>query len=416
MLAVCRSCEGALRHAEASHLRHVPVVPDTVGSMDMGIVVGVVVGLLAGVALGWVIAGARATGARAALEARLAAAEATAASLRERDVEHRGGEQQQARVLQALTPLQEHLRMLQQRLSQMERQREQQYGTLSEQLAQTQDSEQKLRGLTASLEGALRNASVRGSWGEAQLRNVVESAGLVEHVDFDVQRTVTTDDGRLRPDMVVHLPGGKSLPVDAKTPLDAYIQASQIPLGATGAEGERRRRLLARHVRALRDHVDALASKHYWTALPTSPDFVVAFLPSESLLSAALQADPTVLQYAFDKRVALASPVTLWSVLKTVAYAWQQDALTEQAKELFDLSRELYERLGTLAGHAERLRGAIQSTVEGYNRFAASLESRVLVTARRLQRLDEGVVLSAPASVDTAPRALTAPELTGRDS
>jgi DNA recombination protein RmuC len=213
-----------------------------------------------------------------------------------------------------------------------------------------------------------------------------------------------------RPDLVVRLPEGKCIAVDAKVPLAAFIQANEIPAGATGAEAARRDALLQDHVKAVRAHIDALSAKGYWTDLD-SPEFVVAFLPSEALLSAALAADPALLDYSFSKRVALASPVNLWAVLKTVAYTWNQQRLTDDAHRLFKLSETLYSRFGTLADRAEALRTSLERTVRAYNEFAGTLENRVLVTARQLQGLDEGRILGEAKPVETTPRMLTAPEL-----
>ena len=190
----------------------------------------------------------------------------------------------------------------------------------------------------------------------------------------------------------------------------------EIPANAVGEEGRRRAELMSAHVKALRGHVDALAKRTYWEALDASPDFVIAFVPSESLLSAALEADPTLLDHAFQKRVALASPVTLWSVMRTVAYAWQQEVLTAQAKELFDLSRQLYSRISVMAGHAEAMRSSLEKSVGAWNRFAGSLETRVLVTARKLGALDESTVIPTPAPVESAPRLLSAPEMVAGES
>lgn len=320
-------------------------------------------------------------------------------------------EEQRGRVLEALAPVRDRLTAVQTAVTRMESERQSQYGALGEQLARVREADQQLRATTSALEAALRNTSVRGAWGEAQLRNIVESAGLVEHVDFDVQSSVSTEEGRKRPDMVLHLPGGKSLPIDAKVPFDSYIRAMEIPANADGEEGRRRAELMSAHVKALRSHVDALAKRTYWEALDASPDFVIAFVPSESLLSAALEADPSLLDHAFQKRVALASPVTLWSVMRTVAYAWQQEVLTDQAKELFDLSRELYSRISVMAGHAESMRSSLEKSVVAWNKFAGSLETRVLVTARKLGTLDESKVIPTPRTVEQAPRLLTAPEL-----
>jgi DNA recombination protein RmuC len=211
--------------------------------------------------------------------------------------------------------------------------------------------------------------------------------------------------------MVIHLPGGKNIAVDAKVPFSAYLEASQISVTATGEEGARRDALIKQHVKVLRGHIDTLSSKAYWAGLQASPELVIAFIPSESLVSSALEADPAIMDYAFNKRVALASPVTLWSVLKTVAFSWQQDVLTDQAKTLFDLSKELYGRLSTLSEHADKLRRSIDSTVGAYNQFANSLETRVLVTARKLNALDESKVIGTAETVEVAPKQLTAVEL-----
>jgi DNA recombination protein RmuC len=252
---------------------------------------------------------------------------------------------------------------------------------------------------------------MRGAWGETQLRRLVESAGLTNRVDFDLQVSTRTEDGTRRPDLVVRLPEGKSIAVDAKVPLAAFIEANEIPETAVGAEAARRDALLKDHVKAVRGHIDALSAKGYWTDFH-SPEFVVAFLPSESLLSAALAADPSLLDHAFSKRVALASPVNLWAVLKTVAYTWTQQELTEDAHRLFTLSRTLYDRLAVLATKAEKLRGALERTVTTYNEFAASLETRVLVTGRQINRMDESKILGEAMPVDAVPRPFTSPELT----
>ncbi|MGN6446220.1 DNA recombination protein RmuC [Amnibacterium sp.] len=329
--------------------------------------------------------------------------------------ERRRREQEEARVLQALAPVQETLRTVQSKVDTLEQQRAAQYGALEQQLLATRASSDQVRTTAESLAAALRHNSMRGAWGETQLRRLVESAGLTNRVDFDLQVTTRSEDGTRRPDLVVRLPEGKCIAVDAKVPLAAFIEANEIPETAVGAEGARRESLMKDHVKAVRAHIDALAAKGYWTDFH-SPEFVVAFLPSESLLSAALAADPSLLDHAFSKRVALASPVNLWAVLKTVAYTWTQQELTEDAHRLFTLSRTLYDRLSVLAQRAEKLRGAIERTVTTYNEFAASLETRVLVTGRQINRMDESKILGEALPVDTAPRPFTAPELTrGQD-
>jgi DNA recombination protein RmuC len=359
---------------------------------------------------------------RSALEAELAAMSAALDGVREqldaeraeraaRDVRERD----ERRVLEALAPVRDTLQTMQRTVAELEQQRSEQLGSLAEQLAASRQSDEQLRATTESLASALRSNSTRGVWGETQLRRVVEVAGLTQHVDFDLQHTITTDGGSFRPDMVVRLPGGAALAVDAKVPLEHFLTASSIPATATGEEAARRAALIDRHVRAVRGHVDALAKKAYWQGFTSSPDFVVAFVPSESLLSAALEADPSLLDYAFGKRVALASPVTLWSVLKTVASAWQQHAVTDEAQRLFELGSILYDRLGTLAGHADQLRRSLERTVESYNRFANSLETRVLVTARQFPGIDETKLVPEPVTITDSPRRLTAIELEGAE-
>jgi DNA recombination protein RmuC len=323
-------------------------------------------------------------------------------------------EEEDGKILQALAPVRDTLQSMQNKVSELEKQRSEQYGSLAEQLKLAQVSDEQLRATTESLASALRSNSTRGVWGETQLRRVVEAAGLTQYVDFTVQTTVHTDAGAGRPDMVIQLPGRKSIAVDSKVPLEHYIEASQIAVTATGEEGARRKQLIDRHVKAVRAHVDALAKKTYWEGLEASPEFVIAFIPSESLLSSALEADPTLLDYAFGKRVALASPVNLWAVLKTVAFTWQQQAVTDEAKKLFDLGNTLYQRVGTLSGHAESLRKALQRTVTSYNNFANSLESRVLVTARQFPGIDATKIalVQQPDVIHESPRRLTALELT----
>ena len=293
--------------------------------------------------------------------------------------------QEQSKVLSALAPVQKNLDALQTKVAQIEEGRKHEMGALGEQLKGLGEQQARLDRETSALSSALRNNKVRGAWGEAQLKNIVESAGLLEHVDFDTQVVVTDADGRtLRPDMIVHLPGGKTIPIDAKVPYADYQRACEIPDTASPEDIARRDDLLRSHAKALREHVRALGEKAYWNAFDVAPDFVVAFIPNEALL----QADPTLMDDAFSRKVALTSPVTLWAVLKSVAYAWQQQSLTDDAKQLFDLSRELYERFSTLGDYAIKLGTQITKTVSAYNKFASSLERRVLPTARKLQKIE----------------------------
>lgn len=329
---------------------------------------------------------------------------------RERDEEAERA-RAESRVLQALAPVRESLQEMQLKVTELETQRSRQHGELAQQLRSATESKERLRSTAESLAAALNNNSTRGVWGETQLRSVVEAAGLLERVNFDVQSSITSDSGAGRPDMVVYLPGGKSIAVDAKVPFSSYIEASAIPLTASEPELARRAQLMKAHVKAVRDHVAALGSKTYWDGLDASPEMVIAFIPSESLVSSALEADPTIMEFAFSKRVALSSPVTLWSVLKTVAFSWQQDVVSQEAKTLFDLSRELYGRLATMAGHIDKLGRSVKATVADYNRFVGSLERQVLPSARKLNVLDESKTIPALVALDDTARDLAAVEL-----
>ena len=326
------------------------------------------------------------------------------------DVQQRYAEDQ--KVLTLLEPLRDQLNRVDKTVIEMERKRGEQHTLISEQLRAVVTNDEALRKTTESLESALRGGSTRGRWGEVQLRRIAESAGLQNKLDFVEQKQVDGE-GLGKPDMTLHLPGDKYIAIDSKVPFSAYWDAQDIPLTATGEEASRRQRLLDDHVKAVRSHVDSLSKKSYWSSLQNSPEFVICFIPTESLLSAALEADPDVLEWAFNKRVALASPVSVWSVMKTVAFAWQQDALTQDAQTLFETGRELHNRLGSLANHLGTLGRSIQSTVSNYNKFLGTLERRVIPSTRKLSLLGdgEGMPDSFPGIEDSV-RELSAGELT----
>ncbi|MGM7671944.1 DNA recombination protein RmuC [Microbacterium sp. A93] len=396
--------------------------------MDAPLIVLLAIAALAlGVAVGWFARAARGAAELSRSSTDLARAEAELKAARDdrdrqydlyRDaVEHARTEQraeaqrvqQQNAVLTALAPVRESLQQMQNKVATLEQERHEQFGSLAEQLRRAQESDEALRATTESLAGALRSTSARGVWGETQLRRVVEAAGLMRHVDFDLQSTISSDRGQGRPDMVIRLAGGTSIAVDAKVPLDAYLEASA--LAGRDADEGLRRQYMQKHVKAVRAHVDALAKKAYWSGLDASPEFVICFLPSESLLAAAIDEDPTLLDYAFSKRVALASPVNLWAVLKTVAFTWTQHEVSTEARTLLNLGTQLLDRLGTLAGHADDLRRALERTVDSYNKFAGSLENRVLVTARQFPGIDASALETTPSTITTPARRFTAPEL-----
>ncbi|MGA7203833.1 MAG: DNA recombination protein RmuC [Specibacter sp.] len=312
-------------------------------------------------------------------------------------------------VLQALGPVSEKLSAVQRQVTLLERDRVEQYGQLAEQLRDAKDADAKLLATTASLASALRSNSARGKWGEVQLRRVVEAAGMLAHVDFEEQVHTATDDGAHRPDMVVRLPGGKELVLDAKVPLSSYLHAHDDGASESGESHQH----LARHAKAVKAHVDALSAKKYWTSAHNSPELVICFVPVESILSAALLADPGLLDYAMTKNVVLASPISLLAILKSVAFSWRQDVLTESAKELFDLSAQLYTRLGVMGEAVSNVGASLKTSVDRYNKLVGTLEARVLPTARKLNAFDPGT-LAAPPLVEVSPRSLTAPELEER--
>jgi DNA recombination protein RmuC len=313
---------------------------------------------------------------------------------------------------QASKPIRDTLDRMDVRLREIEAARSSAQATLAQQIDSVRLTSESLRTQTAALVTALRKPQVRGQWGELHLRRVVEIAGLVERCDFDTQTTVNTEDaGIQRPDLVVHLAGGKHVVVDAKVPLAAFLEAAE-----AGDDEQVRADRLRAHARQLRAHADQLGSKAYWQALAAvgmdTPEFVVLFVPGDSFLSHAVEYDPDLLEHTARHNVVIATPTTLITLLRTVAYAWTQDNLAANARQVFELGRDLYGRLGTLGGHVDRLGRSLNGAVGAYNKAVGSLESRVLVSARRLHELgitsDE---LTAPEQVDTAARALSAPEL-----
>ena len=383
---------------------------------------GLGLGLVVGAFVGYRYARRRATGSDPAILAKLAALEATETELRgqltkadEAAKNSQTQKDQENKVLVQLAPVKQQLEQMQSVVQRMERERVEQFSTISEQLKSAIETDENLRKQTQQLSQALSSNSLRGVWGEAQLRKLVELAGLIKHADFSEQATIATGDKSGRADMVINLPGGKALAIDSKVPFDKYQEASTISELAGGEELERRKKLLAEHVKAVKGHIDELAGRAYWEGLDTSPDFVICFVPSESLLSAALEQDPALMEYAFKKNVALASPVSLFSVLKTINYIWRQNADESQVRSMIKLGRELYERVGKVAALAADLGSKLTSTVKSYNGFVSSLETRMLVTARKLNDLDENELgidsIESPKLIEQGPNAITAKEL-----
>jgi len=306
-------------------------------------------------------------------------------------------------------PLRESLTKVDSKLQEVERGRATSQAQLSEQLRSLTQSQQVLHSETSRLSRALRSPNIRGQWGELQLRRVLETAGMVEGSHYEIKESAQVDDSRLTPDVLVKLPGGKNVVVDAKVPLTAYLDASEL-------EDDTLRHVKLRdHARQVRDHVVKLGNKTYWAHFQPAPDIVVMFVPGEALLHAAMQYDTALLEFSMTRGVMLASPLTLVALLRAIAYGWQQDTIAKNAQEISELGRNLYDRIAKLAEHFESVGKSLSKAVQSYNSAIGTLESRVLVTARRLK--DKGVTATEEfpelEAIDQTPRALGAPALTG---
>ena len=366
------------------------------------VIIAVIVAIVLAAALGFLL-GRSLT--RSRYLERLTRAETTSHILSQRTEDLEADAQMAGEITAAIGPLAASVKNLQENLHAQDRTQIEQITRLNSQIGHLSQQNLRLQESTGSLANALNSTTHRGDWGEVQLKRIVEYAGLLPHVDFDTQVSAERDGKRHRPDMVVHLPGGGTIVIDAKTPLSARMNEDSAEAPDSGTDSHD-------HARALLRHVDALASKEYWKAFEASPDFVVCFVPTDGLLSAAAASYPKMIDHALGKNVVLASPATLLVLLKTVALNWRQADMSSSAAEVLRLGTELYERIGTLVTHVSRMGASLDRSVEDYNRFVSSLESRFLVTARKFP--STGIVadeLDAVAELDTRSRGISAEKL-----
>jgi DNA recombination protein RmuC len=319
----------------------------------------------------------------------------------------------QDQIAEVIKPVKESLERVDQKIQLLEKTRAQTDASLIQQVRSLMDLQKDLRTETANLVTALRAPQGRGLWGEMQLKRVVEMAGMLEYCDFTKQSSVSTDEGRLRPDLIIRLPGGKNIVVDAKTPLLAYLEAIQ------QTTVELKRDKFSEHSRQVRKQLEQLGRKSYWDQFQPAPEFVVLFLPGESFFSAALEFDPTLIELGVAQNVIISTPTTLIALLRAVAYGWRQEKLTENAKAIGELGKEMYKRLSDMGGHLSRLGKNLENSVEAYNAAVATVESRVLVSGRRFKELEStrmGVEIDVLTPIEKHPRSLQAPELLDEQS
>ncbi|MEY4655248.1 MAG: DNA recombination protein RmuC [Rhodoluna sp.] len=391
-----------------------------------------IISAILGFALGYFVTKRTGSEKNSGSEIELAAAQATITELRAQQADAKarieGFEQRdresataESKYLQELRPLQAKLQEMQEKVVTAERERVDQFAQVQEQILESRRQQETLTKNTQALAGALSNNQVRGQWGELTLRRMLEQSGLRVGIDFVEQYQTVNDDGKtIKPDVIIQLPDGKFVAVDAKVPYNNFQRAFEIPEVADATDEKRRKDLLKQHVSDVKKKIDDLNSAEYFSGLPSSPEFTILFMPSESLLSVTLEHDPTILEYAFQKRIALVSPVSFFSVLKTVSYTWKQNAQEDAIKEIIDLGVKLHSSVRVIAEHASKLGGKLNDSVKAYNEFAGSLETNLLKSTRDLNEeqkkiLDKGKTIPELPGIEDTTRIFTKPELTAKD-
>lgn len=390
------------------------------------------VGLILGAAIGFAFASARKTKAGNA-EIELAGARATADGLAaqlnlvksELDARIKLESQtlaEENRILQELAPVRDRVAKMQSKIEELEKERLEQFSTIKQQLIESQEQQRTLGENTKALAGALNNKQARGQWGELTLRRLLENSGMLPHVDFFEQQLSVNNEGKgIKPDCVINYPDGKFVAVDSKVPFDDYQRATAISEVASPEDEKKRKDLMKAHVDAVKKHINDISSKNYFSGLSSSPEFTIMFMPSEGLLAATLDADPSILEYGFSKQVALVSPVSIFSVIRTISYGWRQSAQEETIKEVIDLGVTLHKNIRVVAEHAAKLGNQLNGAVSAFNSFSSSLERNLLTSTRRLNDkskniLDGGKLVPPIDEIEESTDTFTKPELTSGES
>ena len=385
-----------------------------------------IIGIVVGVAAGWGLAFSRRP--KQSAEAELADAKARVeligkqleqaqAEIDARNLREQEAKDDENKILLTLAPMTKQVEAMQQKVELLEKERTEQFSTIREQLQVAAEQQRSLGENTKALAGALNNKQARGQWGELTLRRLLENSGMLPHVDFFEQQISTNDDGKtIKPDCVINYPDGKFVAVDSKVPFDDYQRATAISEVASPEDEKKRKDLMKSHVDAVKKHINDISGKNYYSGLKSSPEFTIMFMPSEGLLAATLDADPTILEYGFSKQVALVSPVSIFSVLRTISYGWRQSAQEQTIKEVIDLGVTLHKYVRTVAEHAAKLGSHLQGAIGSYNSFVSSMERNLLTATRKLNSeskniLDGGKPIPALPEVTESVDSFTKPEL-----